>query len=70
MIDMTVGLDDLFMFRIYNTFRDQPRQMVIRILRRQFLHPIDMATLVAEAEERDIKVSELISAIIQTYARK
>ena len=68
--NLTFGLDDSFMFRVFNVFRDQSRQGVIQILRRGHLHTSDVNTLVSEAEERDVMVSKLIAANVRTYRSK
>ena len=68
--NLAFGLDDSFMFRVYNAFHDQPREIVIRILRRGHLHPNDVNMLVSEAEEREVMVGKLIAAIVRTYRSK
>ena len=65
--NLSVGLETGFLFRIYNTFRGQPRAKVIKILKSGYLQLQDLSMLVAEAEDREVKVSELIEAIVKSY---
>ena len=65
--NLSVGLESGFLFRIYNTFRGQPRAKVIKILKSGYLQLADLSLLVAEAEDREVKVSELIEAIVKSY---
>ena len=70
MENLSRGLDDNFIFRIWNTFRGLNTDDVIHSIRRGGLHPHDTNMLICDAEEREIRVSQLIEAIVACYIRK
>ena len=61
------GLEEGFLFRIFCLFRDQSHETIVAILRRGLLQSNDVNLLVAEAEDRHVRVYDLIMAIVNTY---
>ena len=70
MENLSRGLEDNFIFRIWNTFRGLSTDDVIHSIRRGALHPNDTNMLICEAEDREIRVSQLIEVIVACYIRK
>ena len=70
MENLTRGIEEGFIYRIWNTFRGLRRDQIIRNLRRGPLHPTDTNTLIWEAEDREVRVSDLIEAILGIYIFK
>ena len=68
--DMIHGLDEGLQFRMYSIFRDVSHERMVQIFRRGVLQPQDLFTLVAEAEDRHVRVYDLIQAIVQSYRVK
>ena len=54
-------------FRMYSIFRDVTHERMVQIFRRGVLQPHDLFTLVAEAEDRHVRVYDLIQAIVHSY---
>lgn len=70
MENLTRGIEEGFLYRVWNTFRGQTRAQIVRTLRRGPLHPSDTNLLIWEAEDREVKVSDLIEAILGFYIHK
>ena len=53
--------------RIFHIFKDQSRSEIVALIVLGVLHPSDLTSIVRDAEEAGIKVSDLVLAMIKNY---
>jgi hypothetical protein len=50
------GIEEGFLYRVWNTLRGQTRAQIVKTLRRGPLHPFDTNLLIWEAEDREVSL--------------
>ena len=63
-------LDESLKYRIYLTFKDRMRSEILMLIRRQILNSNDFTSVVFSAERANLKTSEFIEAIIESFHNK